>query len=145
MCVCVPILTPDIREQAEREARYSRHGTHKRVYWSRPAFDDVILQPMVTADRLLPWRVSPFSNSWSCLPIKNVAAYDGQSGSKDRGDPQVYYIAKEARCSLLNAVFRQTSNVFVANLPPHVTEQTLGNFFARAGPVGSVRALFITA
>lgn len=32
----------------------------------------------------------------------------------------------------------QTSNVFVANLPPHVTEQTLGNFFARVGPVGSV-------
>jgi RNA recognition motif-containing protein len=32
----------------------------------------------------------------------------------------------------------QTSNVFVANLPPHVTEQSLGNFFARVGPVGSV-------
>jgi U2-associated protein SR140 len=32
----------------------------------------------------------------------------------------------------------QTSNVFVANLPPHVTEQGLGNFFARMGPVGSV-------
>jgi U2-associated protein SR140 len=32
----------------------------------------------------------------------------------------------------------QTSNVFVANLPPHVTEQSLGNFFARMGPVGSV-------
>lgn len=34
----------------------------------------------------------------------------------------------------------QTSNVFVANLPPHVTEQSLGNFFARMGPVGSVGA-----
>jgi len=32
----------------------------------------------------------------------------------------------------------QTSNIFVANLPPHVTEQSLGNFFARMGPVGSV-------
>jgi RNA recognition motif-containing protein len=32
----------------------------------------------------------------------------------------------------------QTSNVFVANLPPHVTEQSLGTFFARMGPVGSV-------
>lgn len=32
----------------------------------------------------------------------------------------------------------QTSNVFVANLPPHVSEQSLGNFFARVGPVGSV-------
>jgi hypothetical protein len=32
----------------------------------------------------------------------------------------------------------QTTNVFVANLPPHVTEQSLGHFFARIGPVGSV-------
>jgi U2-associated protein SR140 len=32
----------------------------------------------------------------------------------------------------------QTSNIFVANLPPHVSEQSLGNFFARVGPVGSV-------
>lgn len=32
----------------------------------------------------------------------------------------------------------QTSNVFVANLPSHVTEQSLGMFFARIGPVGSV-------
>lgn len=37
---------------------------------------------------------------------------------------------------------RQTSNVFVANLPPHVTEQSLGQFFARCGPVGSVRHTF---
>ncbi|KAF8894056.1 hypothetical protein BD779DRAFT_1754036 [Infundibulicybe gibba] len=75
------------RDQAEREARYSRHAHgHGRS---------------VTA----------------------LAAYEGQSGSKDRGDPQ-------------------TSNVFVANLPPHVTEQTLGNFFARAGPVGSVKVMW---
>ncbi|KAG6898179.1 hypothetical protein C0992_004166 [Termitomyces sp. T32_za158] len=75
------------REQAEREAKFSRqaHG-HGRS---------------VTA----------------------LAAYEGQSGSKDRGDPQ-------------------TSNVFVANLPPHVTEQILGNFFARAGPVGSVKVMW---
>lgn len=33
----------------------------------------------------------------------------------------------------------QSTNVFVANLPPHVTEQSLGTFFARCGPVGSVR------
>ena len=32
----------------------------------------------------------------------------------------------------------QTSNIFVANLPPYVTEQSLGMFFARIGPVGSV-------
>ncbi|GLB37619.1 putative RPR [Lyophyllum shimeji] len=73
------------RDQAEREAKYSRHA-HGRS---------------VTA----------------------MAAYEGQSGSKDRGDPQ-------------------TSNVFVANLPPHVTEQTLGQFFARAGPVGSVKVMW---
>ncbi|KAJ7680524.1 hypothetical protein DFH06DRAFT_1163333 [Mycena polygramma] len=75
------------REQAEREAKYSRHASgHGRS---------------VTA----------------------LAAYEGQSGSKDRGDPQ-------------------TSNVFVANLPPHVTEQSLGVFFARCGPVGSVKIMW---
>ncbi|KAG7098780.1 hypothetical protein E1B28_000687 [Marasmius oreades] len=73
------------KDQAEREARYSRHS-HGRS---------------VTA----------------------MAAYEGQSGSKDRGDPQ-------------------TSNIFVANLPPHVTEQSLGNFFARVGPVGSVKVMW---
>ncbi|CAL1707281.1 unnamed protein product [Somion occarium] len=52
-----------------------------------------------------------------------LAAYEGQSGSKDRGDPE-------------------TSNVFVANLPSHVTEQSLGYFFARAGPVGSVKIMW---
>ncbi|TFK93763.1 hypothetical protein K466DRAFT_580676 [Polyporus arcularius HHB13444] len=74
------------REQADREARLSRHATHGRS-------------------------------------VTSIAAYEGQSGSKDRGDPE-------------------TSNVFVANLPPHVTEQTLGNFFARAGPVGSVKIMW---
>ncbi|EIM81231.1 uncharacterized protein STEHIDRAFT_67204 [Stereum hirsutum FP-91666 SS1] len=76
------------REQADREARYSKTAAigHGRS---------------VTA----------------------MAAYEGQSGSKDRGDPE-------------------TSNVFVANLPPHVTEQSLGIFFARAGPVGSVKIMW---
>ncbi|KAJ7217830.1 hypothetical protein GGX14DRAFT_438446 [Mycena pura] len=75
------------REQAEREAKYSRHASgHGRS---------------VTA----------------------LAAYEGQSGSKDRGDPQ-------------------TTNVFVANLPAHVTEQSLGMFFARCGPVGSVKIMW---
>ncbi|KAJ3480042.1 hypothetical protein NLI96_g8641 [Meripilus lineatus] len=55
--------------------------------------------------------------------VTSIAAYEGQSGSKDRGDPE-------------------TSNVFVANLPPHVTEQSLGNFFARVGPVGSVKIMW---
>ncbi|KAF9523996.1 hypothetical protein CPB83DRAFT_886523 [Crepidotus variabilis] len=73
------------REQAEREAKYSRHS-HGRS---------------ATA----------------------MAAYEGQSGSKDRGDPQ-------------------TTNLFVANLPPSVTEPSLGKFFAKAGPVGSVKIMW---
>ncbi|KZT26721.1 hypothetical protein NEOLEDRAFT_1155466 [Neolentinus lepideus HHB14362 ss-1] len=73
------------RDQAEREARYSRRANGRSV----------------TA----------------------LAAYEGQSGSKDRGDPE-------------------TTNVFVANLPPHVNEQALGSFFARCGPVGSVKIMW---
>jgi U2-associated protein SR140 len=69
-----------------------------------------------------------------------LAAYEGQSGSKDRGDPEVrstHVISPtEADCSL------KTSNIFVANLPPHVTEQSLGLFFARVGPVGSVKIMW---
>ncbi|KAJ8457780.1 hypothetical protein ONZ51_g11323 [Trametes cubensis] len=74
------------REQADREARLSRHATQGRS-------------------------------------VTSIAAYEGQSGSKDRGDPE-------------------TTNVFVSNLPQHVNEQILGNFFARAGPVGSVKIMW---
>ncbi|TFY64109.1 hypothetical protein EVJ58_g2837 [Rhodofomes roseus] len=55
--------------------------------------------------------------------VTSIAAYEGQSGSKDRGDPQ-------------------STNIFVANLPSHVTEQSLGTFFARCGPVGSVKIMW---
>ncbi|KLO12290.1 hypothetical protein SCHPADRAFT_875731 [Schizopora paradoxa] len=56
--------------------------------------------------------------------ITALAAYEAQSGSKDRGDPL-------------------TSNVFVTNLPAHVNEPTLGNFFAQhCGPVGSVKIMW---
>ncbi|KAJ7594034.1 hypothetical protein C8J56DRAFT_1002045 [Mycena floridula] len=55
--------------------------------------------------------------------VTAMAAYEGQSGSKDRGDPQ-------------------TSNLFVANLPAHTTEPSLGMLFARAGPVGSVKIMW---
>ncbi|KAI5121581.1 hypothetical protein M0805_000760 [Coniferiporia weirii] len=56
--------------------------------------------------------------------VTALAAYEGQSGSKDRGDPL-------------------TSNVFVANLPANVNEMALGNFFAsRCGPVGSVKIMW---
>ncbi|KAH9931062.1 uncharacterized protein BXZ73DRAFT_47369 [Epithele typhae] len=73
------------REQADREARLSRHGTS--------------------------------------LNEVSYTAYEGQSGSKDRGDPE-------------------TSNLFVANLPQHINEQAMGNFFARAGPVGSIKIMW---
>ncbi|KAI0321167.1 hypothetical protein OF83DRAFT_1100964 [Amylostereum chailletii] len=68
-------------------------------------------------------REARFSRNNNGRSATAMAAYEGQSGSKDRGDPQ-------------------TSNVFVANLPPHVTEQTLGLFFARMGPVGSVKVMW---
>ncbi|KAI0066134.1 hypothetical protein BV25DRAFT_1905759 [Artomyces pyxidatus] len=68
-------------------------------------------------------REARFSRSHNARSATAMAAYEGQSGSKDRGDPQ-------------------TSNVFVANLPAHVTEQSLGNFFARVGPVGSVKIMW---
>ncbi|OCB87417.1 hypothetical protein A7U60_g5557 [Sanghuangporus baumii] len=56
--------------------------------------------------------------------ITALAAYEGQSGSKDRGDPL-------------------TSNVFVANLPANINEVALGNFFAQhCGPVGSVKIMW---
>lgn len=35
--------------------------------------------------------------------------------------------------------------MFVANLPPYVNEQSLGMFFARVGPVGSVRIFIMRA
>jgi U2-associated protein SR140 len=73
----------------------------------------------------------------SKILTSSPAAYEGQSGSKDRGDPEV--CRHLVYCGFRGLFNSQTSNVFVANLPPHVTEQTLGNFFARCGPVGSVR------
>ncbi len=65
-------------------------------------------------------------------------AYESQSGSKDRGDPLVGCNCKILRRHWLTIV-SQTSNIFVTNLPAHVTEPILGNFFAQhCGPVGSV-------
>ncbi|KAG8690549.1 hypothetical protein FRC11_010801, partial [Ceratobasidium sp. 423] len=55
--------------------------------------------------------------------VSAVAAYESQSGSRDRGDPA-------------------TTNVFVANLPTNVDENSLGMFFARIGPVGSVKIMW---
>lgn len=42
------------------------------------------------------------------------------TGSYDAGDPL-------------------TTNIHVAGLPQHVTEQSLGMFFAQYGPIGSVK------
>ncbi|KAG8907953.1 hypothetical protein FRB99_001461 [Tulasnella sp. 403] len=55
--------------------------------------------------------------------VTALAAFEGQHGSRDRGDPL-------------------TTNVFVANLPKGVTEHSLGMFFARHGPVGSVKIMW---
>ncbi|KAG8687090.1 hypothetical protein FRC09_013708 [Ceratobasidium sp. 395] len=55
--------------------------------------------------------------------VSAVAAYESQSGSRDRGDPA-------------------TTNIFVANLPTNVDENSLGMFFARVGPVGSVKIMW---
>ncbi|KIJ67954.1 hypothetical protein HYDPIDRAFT_83661 [Hydnomerulius pinastri MD-312] len=68
-------------------------------------------------------REARYSRSAHGRSVTALAAYEGQSGSKDRGDPE-------------------TSNLFVANLPSNVTEQSLGNFFARHGPVGSVKIMW---
>ncbi|KAH7339715.1 hypothetical protein B0J17DRAFT_597048 [Rhizoctonia solani] len=55
--------------------------------------------------------------------VSAIAAYESQSGSRDRGDPA-------------------TTNVFVANLPTNIDESSLGMFFARVGPVGSVKIMW---
>ncbi|KAG0706159.1 hypothetical protein DFH29DRAFT_846703 [Suillus ampliporus] len=68
-------------------------------------------------------REARYSRSAHGRSVTALAAYEGQSGSKDRGDPE-------------------TSNLFVANLPSNVTEQSLGTFFARHGPVGSVKIMW---
>ncbi|KAI6046040.1 hypothetical protein EDC04DRAFT_2631696 [Pisolithus marmoratus] len=68
-------------------------------------------------------REARYSRSAHGRSVTALAAYEGQSGSKDRGDPE-------------------TTNLFVANLPPNVTEQSLGAFFARHGPVGSVKIMW---
>ncbi|THU95415.1 hypothetical protein K435DRAFT_859639, partial [Dendrothele bispora CBS 962.96] len=92
--------------EAEREAKYSRHG--KLFFFASPVGN--VIHIVFSTRR-------SFSNSHGWY------AYDSQSGSKDRGDPQ-------------------TSNIFVANLPANITEQALGHFFARAGPVGSVKIMW---
>ncbi|KAH7888538.1 hypothetical protein F5I97DRAFT_711635 [Phlebopus sp. FC_14] len=68
-------------------------------------------------------REARYSRSAHGRSVTALAAYEGQSGSKDRGDPE-------------------TSNLFVANLPSNITEQSLGTFFARHGPVGSVKIMW---
>ncbi|KAI6032917.1 hypothetical protein F5J12DRAFT_797411 [Pisolithus orientalis] len=68
-------------------------------------------------------REARYSRSAHGRSVTALAAYEGQSGSKDRGDPE-------------------TTNLFVANLPANVTEQSLGTFFARHGPVGSVKIMW---
>lgn len=70
--------------------------------------------------------------------VSALAAFEGQVGSRDRGDPLVSLVL---HCSYVVLIMEQTTNVFVANLPLGITEHNLGMFFARHGPVGSVREL----
>ncbi|KDQ21589.1 hypothetical protein BOTBODRAFT_123385 [Botryobasidium botryosum FD-172 SS1] len=67
-------------------------------------------------------RLKKYSSSTG-NSISALAAYESQRGSKDRGDPA-------------------TSNIFVSNLPSNITEATLGNFFAKHGPIGSVKIMW---
>jgi U2-associated protein SR140 len=50
-------------------------------------------------------------------------AHEGRTGSFDSGDPE-------------------TTNIHVANLPPDVTEATLGYFFAKFGSIGSLKIMW---
>ena len=61
------------REQAEREAKYSRQGTN-----------DSFLS-------LLASEISTSQGHGHGRSATAMAAYEGQSGSKDRGDPLVSY------------------------------------------------------
>lgn len=46
-----------------------------------------------------------------------------RTGSLDQGDPE-------------------TTNVHVGNLPPNITEESLGNFFCKCGSIGSVKIMW---
>ncbi|KAG8869981.1 hypothetical protein FRC20_000529 [Serendipita sp. 405] len=55
--------------------------------------------------------------------VTSFAAYEAQSGSRDRGDPE-------------------TSNLFVAHLPENVTEDKLGEYFGQCGEITSVKIMW---
>ena len=59
----------EYREQAARESKFGRHGMYTLVY----------LVPMLT------WDIAATQGR----SVTSMAAYEGQSGSKDRGDPEV--------------------------------------------------------
>jgi len=124
------------RDQAEREAKYGKQCMPRTGYaeliLTHPNFSS---KSRAFCYRTCRWKKNQCVQSMIYLQLHS--AYEGQSGSKDRGDPQVkkwFWLLVS-----LKLTYMKTSNVFVANLPPHVTEETLGNFFAKVGPVGSVR------
>ncbi|KAG8963703.1 hypothetical protein FRC03_002675 [Tulasnella sp. 419] len=65
----------------------------------------------------------PRSRQLTGRSVSALAAYESQVGSRDRGDPL-------------------TTNVFVSNLPTTITEHSMGMFFAKMGPVGSVKIMW---
>ncbi|KAF7321798.1 hypothetical protein MKEN_00701600 [Mycena kentingensis (nom. inval.)] len=106
------------RDQAQREAKYSRHGFSSRrsLVWIPTPF-----QLLAKGGPLQPWQVRLVPNTLSVA--QSGTAYESQSGSRDRGDPE-------------------TTNLFVANLPPNVSEPSLGMFFAKFGPIASVKIMW---
>lgn len=120
------------RDQADREARFARSC---KLMPSFATTDTNFTSQSSCSIRDCYGRFVLFLQIMGKHKFISLLAYEGQSGSKDRGDPEV--IGYLLPYTLLTED-AQTSNVFVANLPQHVTEQSLGNFFARMGPVGSV-------
>ena len=65
-------MNPFNREQAEREAKYSRQGSSDSFFF-------------------FAFEITTFQGHGHGRSVTAMAAYEGQSGSKDRGDPLVSY------------------------------------------------------
>jgi hypothetical protein len=126
------LITVLQRDQADREARFARSCKFATRTYSPNA--DFTLPSSRT--------VGNCDGRLVTVPITTPqVAYNGFQPTKDRVEVKTEAIQRYWSIFLLTSILAddiQTSNVFVANLPPHVTEQSLGTFFARMGPVGSV-------
>lgn len=92
-----------------------------------------------------PWQVNSLQiYAAHSDSLHTLSAFESQRGSRDTGDPEVSGPIR-TQCFEASSLVIQTTNIFVANLPSNVTEATLGHFFARQGPVGSVSSLLCEA